>query len=299
MIFAAVDIGSNAARLLFANVFEVNDKTYVEKATLVRIPTRLGEDVYSINSISDARADNLIKTLKAFSLLIEVYNPIAFDACATAAMREAVNGMEVLERIRNEVGFNVRLIDGIEEANIIRRTNKIGFEQPDNLTMYIDVGGGSTDISIMNHHEILDVQSFKIGTLRLLKESVKENEWDRLNDLLRKYSRDFGTLNIIGSGGNINKINKLYGDPVSYTLSLEQLKDAYFFLKDFSLEDRIDKLGLRPDRADVIVPAAEIFLFIMNIVQADSILVPKIGLADGLVYQLYEKHKKKGENDFD
>lgn len=299
MIFAAVDIGSNAARLLFANVFEVNDKTYVEKATLVRIPTRLGEDVYSINSISDARADNLIKTLKAFSLLIEVYNPIAFDACATAAMREAVNGMEVLERIRNEVGFNVRLIDGIEEANIIRRTNKIGFEQPDNLTMYIDVGGGSTDISIMNHHEILDVQSFKIGTLRLLKESVKENEWDRLNDLLRKYSRDFGTLNIIGSGGNINKINKLYGDPVSYTLSLEQLKDAYFFLKDFSLEDRIDKLGLRPDRADVIVPAAEIFLFIMNIVQADSILVPKIGLADGLVYQLYEKHKKKGENDFE
>ena len=299
MIFAAVDIGSNAARLLFANVFEVNDKTYVEKATLVRIPTRLGEDVYSINSISDARADNLIKTLKAFSLLIEVYNPIAFDACATAAMREAVNGLEVLERIRNEVGFNVRLIDGIEEANIIRRTNKIGFEQPDNLTMYIDVGGGSTDISIMNHHEILDVQSFKIGTLRLLKESVKENEWGRLNDLLRKYSRDFGTLNIIGSGGNINKINKLYGDPVSYTLSLEQLKDAYFFLKDFSLEERIDKLGLRPDRADVIVPAAEIFLFIMNIVQADSILVPKIGLADGLVYQLYEKHKKKGENDFE
>jgi len=299
MIFAAVDIGSNAARLLFANVFEVNEKTYVEKATLVRIPTRLGEDVYSINSISDARADNLIKTLKAFSLLIEVYNPIAYDACATAAMREAVNGLEVLERIRSEVGFNVRLIDGIEEANIIRRTNKIGFEQPDNLTMYIDVGGGSTDISIMNHHEILDVQSFKIGTLRLLKESVKESEWDRLNDLLRKCSRDFGTLNIIGSGGNINKINKLYGDPVSYTLSLEQLKDAYFFLKDFSLEERIDKLGLRPDRADVIVPAAEIFLFIMNIVQADSILVPKIGLADGLVYQLYEKHKKKGENDFE
>ena len=299
MIFAAVDIGSNAARLLFANVFEVNEKTYVEKATLVRIPTRLGEDVYSINSISDARADNLIKTLKAFSLLIEVYNPIAYDACATAAMREAVNGLEVLERIRSEVGFNVRLIDGIEEANIIRRTNKIGFEQPDNLTMYVDVGGGSTDISIMNHHEILDVQSFKIGTLRLLKESVKESEWDRLNDLLRKYSRDFGTLNIIGSGGNINKINKLYGDPVSYTLSLEQLKDAYFFLKDFSLEERIDKLGLRPDRADVIVPAAEIFLFIMNIVQADSILVPKIGLADGLVYQLYEKHKKKGENDFE
>ena len=298
MIFAAVDIGSNAARLLFANVFESNDKTYVEKATLVRIPTRLGEDVYTVSSISQPRADNLIKTLQAFKLLIDVYDPVDYDACATAAMREADNGLEVLERIRAEVGLNVRLIDGIEEANIIRRTNKIGFEQPDNLTMYIDVGGGSTDISIMNHHEILDVQSFRIGTLRMLKGGVKEKEWERLDDLLRKYSRDFGTMNIIGSGGNINKINKLYGDPASYTLNISQLKDAYFFLKDVTLEDRIDKLGLRPDRADVIVPAAEIFLFIMNIVQAESIMVPKIGLADGLVYQLYEKYKRKEENEF-
>jgi exopolyphosphatase/guanosine-5'-triphosphate,3'-diphosphate pyrophosphatase len=297
MIFAAVDIGSNAARLLFANVFESNNMTYVEKATLVRIPTRLGEDVYSIHSISEARADNLIKTLVAFKLLIEVYNPVDYDACATAAMREADNGMEILERIRKEVGFNVRLIDGIEEANIIRRTNKIGFEQPDNLTMYIDVGGGSTDISVMNHHEILDVQSFKIGTLRLLKEGVKGKEWERLEALMDKYSRDYGAMNLIGSGGNINKINKLFGDQVSYTLSIEQLKDAYTYLRNFSLEDRIDKLGLRPDRADVIVPAAEIFLFIMNIVKAPGILVPKIGLADGLIYQLYEKQKRKKESE--
>ena len=299
MVFAAIDIGSNAARLLFANVFEKDEKTYVEKATLVRIPTRLGEDVYSVNAISDERADNLIKTLRAFKLLIEVYDPIDFDACATAAMREAVNGLEVLDRIRGEVGINVRLIDGIEEANIIRRTNKIGFEQPENLTMYVDVGGGSTDISVMDHHKILDVQSFKIGTLRILKEGVREGEWERLESMLRKYSRDFGLMNIVGSGGNINKINKLYGDPVSYTLTTKQLKDAYFFLKDFTLEDRIDKLGLRPDRADVIVPAAEIFLFIMNIIQTDDILVPKIGLADGLIYQLYEKYKRKMVNEFD
>jgi len=293
MIFAAVDIGSNAARLLFANVFELRNNVYVEKATLVRIPTRLGEDVYTINRISNRRADNLIKTLHAYKLLIEVYNPVSFDACATAAMREAVNGLEVLDRIKKEVGFNVRLIDGIEEANIIRRTNKIGFEQPDNLTMYIDVGGGSTDISIMDNHEILEVKSFKIGTLRILKDKVKEKEWDRLNELLKKYDSDFGKLNIIGSGGNINKINKLYGDPASFTLTINQLNDAYFYLKDFSLDDRINKLGLRPDRADVIVPAAEIFLFIMNIIQAENILVPKIGLADGLIYQLYEKYRGK------
>lgn len=299
MIFAAVDIGSNAARLLFANVFEINEKVFVEKATLVRIPTRLGEDVYSINRITTERADKLINTLKAYKLLIDVYNPMDYDACATAAMREAENGLELLNRIRNEVGLNVRLIDGLEEANIIRRTNKIGFEQPENLTMYVDVGGGSTDISIMNHHEIIEVKSFSIGTLRLLKDKVKEKEWDRLEQMLKKYSNQEEPLNVIGSGGNINKINKLYGDPVSYTLSNQQLKDAYYYLKDFSLDDRINKLGLRPDRADVIVPAAEIFLFIMDIIQVKDILVPKIGLADGLIYQLYEKYQRKLENEME
>lgn len=293
MVFAAVDIGSNAARLLFANVFEINDKVYVEKATLVRIPTRLGVDVYSINKISPERADKLIQTLKAYKLLIDVYNPITYDACATAAMREATNGMELLEKIKDEVGLKVRLIDGIEEANIIRRTNKLGFEQPENLTIYVDVGGGSTDISIMNHHEIVEVKSFKIGTLRILKNKVKEKEWDRLRNMLMMYKDNFGSLNVVGSGGNINKINKLYGDTVSFKLTIEQLRDAYQYLKDFSLEDRISRLGLRPDRADVIVPAASIFLFILDIIEADNIMVPKIGVADGLIFQLYEKYKKE------
>lgn len=295
MVFAAVDIGSNAARLLFANVFEINEKVFVEKATLVRIPTRLGEDVYSNNRISKRRADKLIDTLKAYKLLIDVYEPISYDACATAAMREAVNGLALLDRIRNEVGLKVRLIDGIEEANIIRNTNKVGFEQPDNLSMYVDVGGGSTDISIMDKHEILEVKSFKIGTLRMLKNKVKEKEWERLSEMLKKYNPHFGKLNMIGSGGNINKINKLYGDTVSFELTNKQLKDAYYYLKDFSLEERISTLGLRPDRADVIVPAAEIFLYIMDSIKAESILVPKIGLADGLVYQLYKKYKNTQE----
>ncbi len=291
MIFASVDIGSNAARLLFANVFEVEGKVFVEKATLVRIPTRLGVDVYSNGKISDAKADNLIKTLKAFKLLIDVYNPVAYDACATAAMREAKNGEKLLQKIQEKVGFNVRLIDGIEEANIIRRTNKIGFEQPHDLTMYIDVGGGSTDVSVILNEEILEVISFKIGTLRLIKQKVKEKEWERLNDFLKKYRDNYGNINVIGSGGNINKINKLFGDPVSFTLSTGQLTDAFYYLKDFTLQERMEKLGLRPDRADVIVPAAEIFLYILNIIEVKKILVPKIGLADGLVYQLYEKYK--------
>lgn len=291
MLFAAIDIGSNAARLLFANVFEIKQKIFVEKATLVRIPTRLGKDVYNINRITDKRADKLIKTLHAYRLLIEVYKPIAYDACATAAMREAENGLEVLQRIKEEIKFNVRTIDGITEANIIRRTNKIGFKHPEKLTIYIDVGGGSTDISIMDGENVIDVKSFKIGTLRILSGKMDQKEWDRLEKWLKQFKKYYGGLNLVGSGGNINKINKLYGDPFHYTLSFENLTYAHKFLKGYSLMERIEKLGLRPDRADVIVPAAKIFIYIMKIVKSKSILVPKIGLADGLIYQLYEKHK--------
>ena len=291
MVFAAIDIGSNAARLLFANVFESDRKIMVEKATLVRIPTRLGEDVYTINKVSEKKAENLIKTLTAFKLLIEVYNPVAFDACGTAAMREAENGEEILSKIKNDVGFDIRLIDGEEEANIIRHTHKTGFENSDGYSLYIDVGGGSTDISISKNGKIVEVQSFKIGTLRLLKEKVKDKEWSRLKKWLKKYREHFGELHVIGSGGNINKINKLFGDPVSFTLTLDNLKRAYKYLNKFTLEERIENMGLRPDRADVIVPAASIFLFILKLIKAQEVLVPKIGLADGLVFRLYEKHR--------
>jgi len=291
MIFAAIDIGSNAARLLFAHVFEIKKEVFVENATLVRIPTRLGEDVYTENMITKDKADRLIKILKAFRLLIEAYNPVSYDVCATAAMREAGNGLKIIDRIMHETGFHVRLIDGIEEARIIRLTNKMGFRHPDKLAMYIDVGGGSTDISIMENHRILGVKSFEIGTLRLLKNKVKKKAWEQLKVWLLEYEEHFGSFHLVGSGGNINKINKLYGDPVLNLLSLKKLKKAHRHLKSFSLDDRVEKLGLRPDRADVIIPAARIFTFIMKIVKAEDILVPKIGLADGLIYRLYEEWK--------
>jgi exopolyphosphatase/guanosine-5'-triphosphate,3'-diphosphate pyrophosphatase len=292
MIFAAIDIGSNAARLLFANVFESEKKIYVEKATLVRIPTRLGKDVYTNNKISKKRADKLIKTLKAFKLLIDVYKPVDFAACATAAMREAVNGEELINRIKDEAGLDVRLVTGIEEADIIRQTNKIEFKHPDGLSMYIDVGGGSTEISVLLNDVVLGVTSFKIGTLRILSEKVKKSEWKRLENFLMEYKEHFGSINVVGSGGNINKINKIYGTPSTYTLKTSELMYALNHLESFSLEERIQKLGLRPDRADVIVPAAKIFLFIIKIIKAKSLFVPKIGFADGLIYQLYENRKK-------
>jgi exopolyphosphatase / guanosine-5'-triphosphate,3'-diphosphate pyrophosphatase len=292
MIFAAIDIGSNAARLLFAHVFEIKKEVFVENATLVRIPTRLGEDVYSGNTISKEKADRLIKTLKAFQLLIEAYKPVDYDVCATAAMREAGNGHEIIDRINHETGFRVRVIDGIEEARIIRLTNKMGFRHPDKLAMYIDVGGGSTDISIMENHRISGVKSFEIGTLRLLKNKVRKKEWEQLKAWLFEYREHFGSFHLVGSGGNINKINKLYGDSVLNLLSFKKLKKAHRHLNSFSFDERVEKLGLRPDRADVIIPAAKIFMFIMKTVKANEILVPKIGLADGLIYRLYEEWKK-------
>jgi exopolyphosphatase/guanosine-5'-triphosphate,3'-diphosphate pyrophosphatase len=293
MIFAAIDIGSNAVRLLFANAFDKNERIHIEKATLIRIPIRLGKDVYKNNTISKKRGDNLIKTLKAFKLLIDVYKPVDFIACATAAMREATNGPELLKQIFNETGIRVRTVDGLEEAEIVRSIT--GFDPPPGKThtMYVDLGGGSTEISILNNNEVVGARSFKIGTIRILNKKVRDEQWDEMKTWLNQFKDDFGKINIIGSGGNINKIAKLYGDTSTNTLSYGRLKHAYEHLKSYSLHERIEELGLRPDRADVIIPAAKVFLFIAETIQSNSILAPKIGLADGLVYQLYVAYKSK------
>ena len=293
MIFAAIDIGSNAVRLLFANAFDKDEQVHVEKATLIRIPIRLGKDVYKNNTISKKRGSNLIKTLKAFKLLINVYKPEGYVACATAAMREATNGPELLKQIKKETGIDVRTVDGLEEAEIIRTTNVFSSPEGKTLTMYADLGGGSTEISVVDEKKLIDARSFKIGTIRLLNKKVGDEQWNEMKDWLLQFKDDFGKINIIGSGGNINKIAKLYGNTITNTISYEQLEYAFKHLKSFSLKERIEQLGLRPDRADVIVPAAKVYLFIAKTVQSDSILAPKIGLADGLVHQQYVAWKSK------
>lgn len=291
MIFGAIDIGSNAVRLLLSNAFEKEGRVMVEKATLIRIPIRLGKDVYTSNTISEKRANNLIKTMKAFKLLLEVYKPVGFVACATAAMREATNGEEVVKRIKKEAGLKIKLIDGLEEAEIVRSTG--GFKLPEGktMTMYIDLGGGSTEISVISSdNSLIDARSFKIGTLRLLIKKVPKSEWDALEAWLQSFKDDFGKISVIGSGGNINKITKIYGDPSQGILSFQKLEYAHKHLKSFPLKERIKQLGLRPDRADVIVPAAEVFIFITKIIRAESVLAPKIGLADGLIHNMYLDH---------
>jgi exopolyphosphatase/guanosine-5'-triphosphate,3'-diphosphate pyrophosphatase len=292
MIFGAIDIGSNAVRLMFANALQKDQRVLVEKATLIRIPIRLGKDVYHNQSVSAKRAANLIKTLKAFKLLIEVYKPVDYVACATAAMREADNGQQIIKQIKKETGLKINIITGLEEAEIIRTTG--GFSLPSHLTktMYIDLGGGSCEISVLDNGNLVDANSFKIGTLRMLSKKVDENEWERMKGWLQNFSNDFGTFGVIGSGGNINKLTKLYGDTTGNTLSLEKLEYAYQHLRTFTLKERINHLGLRPDRADVIVPAARVFLFILRTIKAKEILAPKIGLADGLIHNLFLKHKE-------
>lgn len=297
MLFAAIDIGSNAGRLYFANVYEHDSVVIAEKTSFVRIPLRLGEDAFKIGKISDERTENLIKTLKAFKLLIEVYKPISYTACATAALREAQNTPEIVQRIRTESGIELEVITGMEEARIVGSANNIFLNNNYNLSMFIDVGGGSTEISMVSKdHQIIASNSFKIGTLRMLNKNYSNKEWEAMRTWLKDFKKDFGKIYCIGSGGNINKINKLYGTKPNDIVNFKEFHEGYNQIRKMPISKRIEDLGMRPDRADVIVPAAQIFLTIMKWAKADFIYVPKIGLSDGLIQVLYNNHKKKLNN---
>jgi len=294
MLFSSIDIGSNAVRLLFANVYDSKGGPVTEKASLIRIPIRLGMDVFNIGRISDPKADDLVKTMQAFRLLIDVYKPISYLAAATSAMREAENNKEVLERVKNETGLKLSMIDGIQEANIISSLSNVFVNKNFSKTIYIDVGGGSTEISVLDGEKFITSNSFKIGTIRLLADKVEDAEWEAMRKWLNQFKADFGRMNCIGSGGNINKITKLYGYPINNMINFDQLQYAYKQLNSMRLDVRIDRVGLRPDRADVIVPAARIFIRILKWTGINIIIAPKIGLADGLVLLQYKEMKENG-----
>lgn len=295
MLFSGVDIGSNAVRLLFANVFETKGGPVAEKASLLRIPVRLGLDVFSEGKISDQKIEYLIKTMKAFKLLIDVYQPVSYMAAATSAMREASNREEVLQLVQKESGLNIELIDGIQEANIISSFSNVMVNRNYTKSLFVDVGGGSTEISMLEGTRFITSNSFKIGTLRLLADAVDEAEWDVMHKWLNQFKDDFGKMNLIGSGGNINKITKLYGHAYNNVVNIDQLTFAFKQLNGLTVEKRIEKMGLRPDRADVIVPAAQIFIRILKWTGLTIVSAPKIGLADGLVLLQYNR-LKQGHN---
>jgi len=288
--YAAIDIGSNAMRLLVHNIVETPGRpVQFFKNALVRVPVRLGEDCFGIGAITEANIDRMIKTLKAFLLLIEVGGVEKYRACATSALREAGNGVEIIRRIFRETGLEVELIDGQQEAAIIASTDLARLLQEDASYLYVDVGGGSTEFTVFSGGKPVLSRSFQIGTVRLIKEWVAESEWEALKQWVREAVKGLPELSIIGSGGNINKLHKMSGRKVGQPLSFIWLNAQYHFLKSMSYDERISELGLNPDRADVILPATEIFLRTAKWSGVKKVHVPQIGLADGIIRDLYFK----------
>ncbi len=286
--FAAIDIGSNAIRLLIHNVIEQSGKpTTFKKSELVRVPVRLGEDSFTTGVISEQKVERLIKTMKSFDLLMQVYGVEKYMACATSAFREAKNGNEVVERVLAESGVKIDVIDGKKEAAIIASTDLKELIKTDGFYLYVDVGGGSTEFTIFAKGKLKASKSFKIGTVRMLSGLVKDSLWSALRSWIESHLDSDSKVEIIGSGGNINKLHKMSGRKMGQPLSYIWLNAQYHFLNSMEYDDRISELGLNQDRADVIIPAAKIFLSAAKWSGAKKIHVPKIGLADGMIKTLY------------
>lgn len=286
--FAAIDIGSNAIRLLINNVIEQKDRpTLFKKSELVRVPVRLGEDAFLRGAISDISLKRLIKTMQSFDLLMQVYGVEKYMACATSALRDAKNGQEIIERIQQESNIKIEIIDGKREAEIIASTDLKDVIKTDRLYLYVDVGGGSTEFTIFDKGAPILSRSFEIGTVRILNNLVTETVWDDIKSWIISHIGQDRQLEIIGSGGNINKLHKMSGRKIGQPLSYIWLNAQYHFLNSMDYEDRIAELGLNQDRADVIIPATKIFLNAAKWSRAKKIHVPKIGLADGMIKTLY------------
>ncbi|HEY8957196.1 exopolyphosphatase [Chitinophaga sp.] len=290
MKLAAIDIGSNAARLLISeaspNSAGVMDFT---KLNLVRVPLRLGFDVFNNQVISDKKATHLIDTIRAYKLLLDVYEVKYLKACATSAMRDASNGTDILQQVKAQTGIDIRIITGQEEAAFIYENHVAENMDKTKSYLYIDVGGGSTEITLFSAGKQVFKESFNIGTIRLLQQQVTEAQWQQLKDFLKQQLKGIGAVTAIGSGGNINKIFSLSKRKEGKPLSLDTLKDYYKEFSAFTVEERIHLYNLREDRADVIVPALQIYVNIMRWADTPEIYVPKIGLADGLIHALYEE----------
>ncbi|MDB5192536.1 MAG: exopolyphosphatase [Segetibacter sp.] len=294
MRLAAIDIGSNAARLLISDVTENGGgKPVFNKIDLIRVPLRLGMDVFENGVISPHRRAMILNTMKAYHFLCEVYEVKHLMACATSAMRDAINSNEIIEQVRKETGISIEIISGDLEASVIYENHVAENMDNDHSYLYIDVGGGSTELTFFAEGDLVFKQSFNIGTIRLLKNLVDESKWNEMKDFLKNKIKGFKKITAIGSGGNINKIFSLSKRKDGKPLTLDLLKDYYKELSNVTLQERINLYKLKEDRADVIVPALQIYTNVMRWADADEIYVPKIGLADGLVQHLYSQLKKK------
>lgn len=287
---AAIDIGSNAARLLITDVdIDKKGKPEFIKSNLVRVPLRLGFDVFESGSISEERIKMLIETLKAYRHLLTAYNVTNVKICATSAMRDAKNADDILKRVKKETGMSIEVISGDLEASMVYENHTTDNLGRNNSYLYIDVGGGSTELTLFTDGELRFKRSFNIGTIRLLKGQVTEDNWTEMKRFIKEKTKTVKKVIGIGSGGNINKIFSLSKRREGRPLTLELLRDYYKELSSLSLKDRMSLYQMREDRADVIVPAILIYMNVLKWAGADEILVPKIGLADGLIHSLYDE----------
>jgi exopolyphosphatase/guanosine-5'-triphosphate,3'-diphosphate pyrophosphatase len=287
---AAIDIGSNAARLLISEVTKQPKQDPVfNKINLVRVPLRLGFDVFETGEISKAKVKMLMQTLKAYQHLLEAYEIKHVYACATSAMRDARNSKDIIRKVKLETGIEIKVISGQEEASFIYENHVAENLDSDHSYLYIDVGGGSTELTFFANGELVSKESFNIGTIRLLKNQIKEKTWDDMKDYVKKHIKSELPSIAIGSGGNITKILSMSRLKEGKPLSLDLLKDYYKELSNVTIEDRMNLYGLKEDRADVIVPALLIYVQIMKWASIDEIYVPKIGLVDGLIHHLYDQ----------
>lgn len=289
--YAAIDIGSNAVRLLIKREDPDTDRPelLLKKLLLLRVPLRLGFDVFSKGEISEKKAENLVRLMKAYKQLMKIYEVDRLRACATSAMRDAANGPEILKKIKKESDIDIDIINGEEEARIVYNNHLERGGLDSGAFLYVDVGGGSTELNFMVNGRLVASRSYNIGTVRILTGKTRRTEWDGMNDFLSSLASNYPQITIIGSGGNINKLYKLAGvkDSGMKSFAVSELQRLYDELSPLSVSERMEKYGMRSDRADVIVPACSIFLFVARHIDAVTLIVPTIGVADGIIDGLF------------
>ena len=291
--FAAIDIGSNAIRLLISNVIETKEAVHYQKNALVRAPIRLGEDSFTLGEISKKSLKRMIRAMKAFKLLMKVHGVSHYQAYATSALREANNSSDVVERVKKMTGIKIEIIDGRKEAEIISNSKISDFLNTQKTFLFVDVGGGSTEFTIINEGKRVCSKSFKIGTVRLINNLVDDRIWEAIKNWINKNAKPYHKITLMGSGGNINKLFKLSNIKEGKPLSVIKLNQIFLELESLSYEDRIVKFELNPDRADVIIPAARIYLKALEWSGGQRIYVPKFGLSDGMIKYMHKNKRKK------
>jgi exopolyphosphatase/guanosine-5'-triphosphate,3'-diphosphate pyrophosphatase len=291
--FAAIDIGSNAIRILIANIIQTDHGVVFQKNSLIRSPVRLGEDSFTLGEISPKSLKRFVKTMKAFKLLMNIHGVSNYKAYATSALREANNSSHVINIVKKKAGIKVEIIDGIKEAEIISNSKISEFINTQKTFLFVDVGGGSTEFTIINEGIHITSKSFKIGTVRLINNLVDDRVWIGIENWLKKNSKKFQKITLMGSGGNINKLFKLSNIKEGKPLSKIKLSQLFKLLEELNYEERVLKFDLNPDRADVIVPAARIYLKALEWSGGQKIYVPRFGLSDGMIKYMHKNLKNR------